>query len=589
MDGSFTIVHFDDFSNDDQGGSADLVDPSATLSITTRQAMLPIGESSSGLELEVVSDRTLTALRIVGITEGSPAEQCNTLKIGDIIVKANDKVIPKSLPHQIQEEICNCKGLLIISVADEVDIRKAYTSKDILEPEIVEEIIESDQDTNVERTEFAQPQGDCEFKEETTSPLQDSVDDIEVRNACRREKAEAEVTAAIAEESRSAEQCGWVLSASAMESIRKQLYKKHEKQWELEDKLRMEQESQQKYIETQAKLEAKKQKRVPLEKDGMQEFSYTAAGVTRENREDDLLMLDEWDEVHSRTPSKNIYATAKRLSMTPESKHSEKKKGGTGSIIMAGLKAAMATLEANIQEVLPSPTIDYNKPPPMTSSRSHQDPVKQLQARTDSLRRTPNDLLSESVWKSLMSNCPQGSWTQQRSLLFSFVRGHTQESTPDVGNLLQACGRVMPSLIIIKTTKSVLLGAYLSNPWSDRYTTGGDGFFGNMSCFVFRYNAKLDPCFKAWPGVSGPNFMCARDEHLCIGVGERGFALELKGKLLRGYSYPSTTYANEPLAHNDHAFEINAIQAWGFGAEAQIQAETLRAKESTEMNINAWL
>lgn len=37
-------------------------------------------------------------MRIVGITEGSPAEQCNTLKIGDIIVKANDKVIPKSLP-----------------------------------------------------------------------------------------------------------------------------------------------------------------------------------------------------------------------------------------------------------------------------------------------------------------------------------------------------------------------------------------------------------------------------------------------------------------------------------------------------------
>lgn len=95
--------------------------------------------------------------------------------------------------------------------------------------------------------------------------------------------------------------------------------------------------------------------------------------------------------------------------------------------------------------------------------------------------------------------------------------------------LYARCGDHAPLLLVVRSTRSYIFGAFVSHPWSER--RGDRAFFGNGECFLFR----LRPQFRyyAWVGKDAgletlPDgseyFLMGSDRELVVGGGGCGHA-----------------------------------------------------------------
>lgn len=170
-----------------------------------------------------------------------------------------------------------------------------------------------------------------------------------------------------------------------------------------------------------------------------------------------------------------------------------------------------------------------------------------------------------------------------------------------VVDLFDACGRVAPLVLMLRTTEGDILGAFLSHPWSARFVMEEGEFFGNPDCYVWRFRANRSSSggvsisssssssssgYSAWHVVYPPAqrgkrtapanllFMRGTDSSLTIGGGGHGHAIELGASLDDGFSFSAATFGNEPLAGSGNRFKVESLQVWGFGPDAVTQGES---------------
>lgn len=103
------------------------------------------------------------------------------------------------------------------------------------------------------------------------------------------------------------------------------------------------------------------------------------------------------------------------------------------------------------------------------------------------------------------------------SMLFS-----TQTDGYSLKSFYNKCGDASPTLILLKTKKGAIFGAFASHPWSERQ--GLKAYFGSGETFVF--SLRPTPVKYAWSGIAcfggaaiDEYFLMGGDHALVIGGG----------------------------------------------------------------------
>ncbi|KAM3729090.1 GTPase-activating protein skywalker [Dirofilaria immitis] len=120
------------------------------------------------------------------------------------------------------------------------------------------------------------------------------------------------------------------------------------------------------------------------------------------------------------------------------------------------------------------------------------------------------------------------------------------------------------TLIIIKTDKNEILGAFCDEPWENRTKTrerGSGKYFGGGFSFVWNLNENNQLNKYGWEEGQAECFMAAPYEReptvLMIG----GNAIYIADELLNGSSLPSNTFRNPELAKGG-TFKINDMEVF---------------------------
>mmetsp|Transcript_9965 Transcript_9965/g.25565 ORF Transcript_9965/g.25565 Transcript_9965/m.25565 type:complete len:186 (+) Transcript_9965:80-637(+) len=151
---------------------------------------------------------------------------------------------------------------------------------------------------------------------------------------------------------------------------------------------------------------------------------------------------------------------------------------------------------------------------------------------------------------------------------------------------MRLCDEECPTVLLVESTAKDRFGAFLTNPWTERYRQNGH-YFGNGDCFVF----SLGPEVKVYPwvgltdvsesddddagaGAAGaaevgkggvPSlFMYATDDVLAVGGGGGGHAIQLDEQLKDGLSQPCATFGNPGLLTKGDAFTCARVEVWSF-------------------------
>ncbi|KAK0403943.1 hypothetical protein QR680_017208 [Steinernema hermaphroditum] len=116
------------------------------------------------------------------------------------------------------------------------------------------------------------------------------------------------------------------------------------------------------------------------------------------------------------------------------------------------------------------------------------------------------------------------------------------------------------TLIIIRSIKGDVFGAYCSSCWAerrDRHERSRSRFFGTGESFVWLLNRQCGlPVTYGWRGRNGGDqdapqmFQAATEKSLIIGSGG-GDAIHITGELTNGISYPCDTYDSPALVENN--------------------------------------
>ncbi|CAB3400035.1 unnamed protein product [Caenorhabditis bovis] len=128
------------------------------------------------------------------------------------------------------------------------------------------------------------------------------------------------------------------------------------------------------------------------------------------------------------------------------------------------------------------------------------------------------------------------------------------------------------SILIIKTTKGEVFGAYLSSSWAERHDRkerSRSKYWGTGESYVFRMNFDLNlPEVFLWVGAVGDAssdknlqyFMTATDRSLVIGSGG-GDAIRISEELTHGMSTGCQTFNSPPLCKAE-AFDIYELEVF---------------------------
>jgi hypothetical protein len=112
-------------------------------------------------------------------------------------------------------------------------------------------------------------------------------------------------------------------------------------------------------------------------------------------------------------------------------------------------------------------------------------------------------------------------------------------------------------ILVIRTTKQSILGAFIASPLVDRHK---NTFFGSGETILF----TLEPCQKHYQWTADSDLILrANDEELIVGSGGGQYGLWIDGDLNRGSSATCSSYNNEPLSGTGEVdFNCSSIEVF---------------------------
>ncbi|GMT31307.1 hypothetical protein PFISCL1PPCAC_22604, partial [Pristionchus fissidentatus] len=179
-------------------------------------------------------------------------------------------------------------------------------------------------------------------------------------------------------------------------------------------------------------------------------------------------------------------------------------------------------------------------------------------------------ILSNQIATKIMSRFPSRLQLVTPELLFKLGQDGASFT-----HLWSKVDEADQTLIIIRSSRGEIFGAYCSSSWAernDRRERTKSKYFGTGESFVFKVTGK-DDCqaveIFGWvgnnnnePGEHVPQmFMTAGDRLIVIGSGD-GDAIRISEELTNGISSRCSTFNSPPLV-DDRAFEINELEVFG--------------------------
>ena len=116
--------------------------------------------------------------------------------------------------------------------------------------------------------------------------------------------------------------------------------------------------------------------------------------------------------------------------------------------------------------------------------------------------------------------------------------------------------RELPALLIIRTSRNIALGAFLSHS-----PAVSDNFYGTGESWLFTFKQETLRIFP-WTGENN-YIMRAGPDTFIVGSSEGRFGLWLDESFNQGRSQNVSTFDNKPLAGKED-FIVNNIECWAF-------------------------
>ena len=126
-----------------------------------------------------------------------------------------------------------------------------------------------------------------------------------------------------------------------------------------------------------------------------------------------------------------------------------------------------------------------------------------------------------------------------------------------------------PFILLIKTIKNEVFGAYCSMSLTNRFREGDLHFFGTGETFLFSFCFNPPKKFP-WVGLhqnAGVTdmFLAGNDSYIMVGGGDGGFGIYLDSELNLGSSAKCSTFNNLPLCSSeDGYFSCSAVEVYAF-------------------------
>ncbi|KAH9418418.1 hypothetical protein DERP_011280 [Dermatophagoides pteronyssinus] len=183
-------------------------------------------------------------------------------------------------------------------------------------------------------------------------------------------------------------------------------------------------------------------------------------------------------------------------------------------------------------------------------------------------RRFKSSILSWNQLDILWEWIPERIYIQEPLIAFC-----SDENGNSLRTFYSLCGDNEPTIILVKTIKNQIFGAYCSSSWSKRLDSGNRAgqFFGNGETFLFSIHPRIVK--YEWVGKfrdvnhltpSQQLFMSATNDSFSIGGGGGHFGLYIDENLSRGETHRCETFENEPLTNEDPYFDVATIEIIAF-------------------------
>jgi len=161
-----------------------------------------------------------------------------------------------------------------------------------------------------------------------------------------------------------------------------------------------------------------------------------------------------------------------------------------------------------------------------------------------------SQLISEMEFEFLWSWLPHRYCTRDPALVFrTSVHGYSLTS------FFNYVGNHSPTILIIKTDKAEIFGAFVSHPWQK-----SKSFYGDRDCFLWRLNPQ--PEMFGWDVGSTDYFMLVSDQVIQVGGGE-GVGLWLDDEMCNGRTQKCSSFENVPLTTDGREnFRCSAVEVY---------------------------
>lgn len=173
-------------------------------------------------------------------------------------------------------------------------------------------------------------------------------------------------------------------------------------------------------------------------------------------------------------------------------------------------------------------------------------------------------LTSEEQWYSLWQ------WIPERFQIYSPQKIYEAETHGyNIVSMYNRLDEIEPFILLIKTAKGDVFGAYCSSSFYYRIVQSELNFFGTGETFLFTFASKTPKKFP-WVGLHQSEgttdmFMAANDSYMVVGGGDGGFGIYLDHDMEQGSSTTCSTFNNSPLCSSeDGYFTCTAVEVYSF-------------------------
>ncbi|GAV00098.1 hypothetical protein RvY_10995 [Ramazzottius varieornatus] len=175
-------------------------------------------------------------------------------------------------------------------------------------------------------------------------------------------------------------------------------------------------------------------------------------------------------------------------------------------------------------------------------------------------------ILSEDQFYTLWQWLPLRHRIAEPKLIFT-----SEEHGTSLLTFFQQTSSYEPTLLLIKTHKDEVFGAFCSHSWENRFNGGKNlSYFGTGETFLFTLHPRKET--YRWIGLgkteaptAGSSLFQTADSSTLIVGGGGGFAIRFDSSLSSGRSEPCTTFANPSLVGSAGGdFDCTVVESFGF-------------------------